>query len=322
MIHQRTNFVVQKSEDGLRLDIYIHHLFPDHSRSFYQKLIRENYILVNGKELKASYKVAQGDRISIEFPALKHTYLIPENIPLHIVYQDEQLVVINKQAGLVVHPGAGIKNGTLVNALLFHVKNLASIGSPLRPGIIHRLDKNTTGLMVIAKDDQSYLNLSKQLTEKSILREYQALVWYQLQQQEGTIKTYLNRSKRDRRLFTVAKQGKVAITHYKVDRLYNFLTLLKVTLETGRTHQIRSHLNYFQHPVFGDPAYHGRNRQLNQLNKQQDKQLARELLNLISRQALHAKKLSFVHPLSKKRMYFESSLPEDFQTVLDKLNYL
>lgn len=322
MIHQRTKFVVQKSEDGLRLDKYIHHIFPDHSRSFYQKLIKENHILVNGKELKASYKVAVGDRISIEYPEPKHTYLIPENIPLHIVYQDEQIVVINKQAGLVVHPGAGIKNGTLVNALLFHVKNLASIGSPLRPGIIHRLDKNTTGLMVIAKDDQSYLNLSKQLTEKLILREYQALVWYQIQQQEGTIKTYLNRSKRDRRLFSVAKQGKVAITHYKVEKLYNFLTLLNVTLETGRTHQIRSHLNYFHHPVFGDPAYHGRNRQLNQLNKQQDKQLARELLNLMSRQALHAKNLSFIHPLSKKRMYFESSLPEDFQTVLDKLNSL
>jgi 23S rRNA pseudouridine1911/1915/1917 synthase len=320
MIHQRTKCVVQKSENGLRLDKYIHHHFPDYSRSFFQKLIQKNYILVNGKEPKAAYKITAGDRISIEFPEAKHTHLIPENIPLHIIYQDNHLVVVNKQAGLVVHPGAGIKNGTLINALLFHVKDLASIGSPLRPGIIHRLDKNTTGLMVIAKDEQSYLSLIKQLSKKLILREYQALVWHQIQQQEGTIETYLNRSKKDRRLFSVAQQGKLAITHYKVEKLYDFLSLLNITLETGRTHQIRSHLNYCHHPVFGDPAYHGRNKQLNQLSKQRDKQFAKELLNLISRQALHAKKLSFVHPLSKKQMFFESSLPDDFQTVLDKLN--
>jgi len=319
MIQKEVKLVVKPSEDGLRIDRFIHLRLPEYSRSYYQKLIKDNLVTVNNKAVKSSYLIFPGDKIRLKIPYAIQTNLAAENIPLNIVFEDEHVVVINKQADLVVHPGAGVTSGTLVNALLYHINHLSNIGSPLRPGIVHRLDKNTSGLLVVAKDDHSHLNLSKQLAKKSVRREYFALVWHQFSQLEGKIETYLNRSKRDRRMFAVSVDGRKAITHYKVIEIFNFLTLLTITLETGRTHQIRTHLNYMHHPIFGDPEYNGRLKQLSQLNREIDRCIARKLLSMISRQALHAYRLSFAHPISGQKLNFIAPLPEDIKSVLNEL---
>ncbi len=319
MIQKEVKFVVKPSEDGLRIDKFIHLRLPEYSRSYYQKLIKDKLVTVNNKAIKSSYLIFSGDKVKLKIPYAIQTNLAAENIPLNIVFEDEHVVVINKQADLVVHPGAGVTSGTLVNALLYHVDHLSNVGSRFRPGIVHRLDKNTSGLLVVAKNDHSHFNLTKQLAEKSVHREYLALVWHQLSQREGKIETYLNRSKRDRRMFSVSMNGKKAITHYKVIEIFNFLTLLKVTLETGRTHQIRTHLNYMHHPIFGDPEYNGRFKQLSQLNRESDQCIAKKLLSMISRQALHAYLLSFTHPISGKGLNFIAPLPEDIQSILNEL---
>lgn len=319
MIQKEVKFVVKPSEDGLRIDKFIHLRLPEYSRSYYQKLIKDKLVTVNNKAIKSSHLISSGDKIKLKIPCAIQTNLAAENIPLNIVFEDEHVVVINKQADLVVHPGAGVTSGTLVNALLYHVDHLSNVGSRFRPGIVHRLDKNTSGLLVVAKNDHSHLNLSKQLADKSVHREYLTLVWHQFSQREGKIETYLNRSKRDRRVFSVSMNGKKAITHYKVIEIFNFLTLLKVTLETGRTHQIRTHLNYMHHPIFGDPEYNGRFKQLSQLNRESDRCIAKKLLSMISRQALHAYLLSFTHPISGKDLNFVAPLPEDIQSILNEL---
>jgi 23S rRNA pseudouridine1911/1915/1917 synthase len=244
---------------------------------------------------------------------------VPQDIHLDIIYEDSDIIVINKPAGLIVHPGAGIRSGTMVNALLHHCKDLSGVGGRLRPGIVHRLDKNTSGLIVAAKNDNAHLKLSGQLQVKSMLRKYCSLVWFPVSESEGKIETYLARSKRNRKLFVVSEIGKKAITHFRVLKNFSFLSLLELQLETGRTHQIRSHLNYIHHPVFGDPDYNGRLKQLNQIQSGKDRELAKKLLGIINRQSLHAIQLRFNHPKTDEILTFNSELPEDMQKIIKNL---
>ncbi len=311
--------VVKNREAGLRLDKFIQLHFPGYSRTYFQKLIEKGHIRLNDEKVKPSLKVEPGDTLRVNIPPPEETGIEPEKIPLNIVFEDGDVIVIDKPAGMVVHPGAGIRSGTLVNALLYHCKDLSGVGGRLRPGIVHRLDKNTSGLMVAAKNDPAHIHLVNQLSEKTMAREYEALVWFRLQDDEGEIETYLGRSKRDRKKFTVTDEGRQAITRFRVLERFDFITLMNLQLQTGRTHQIRVHLNHIHHPVFGDPEYNGRNRQLGQIGKHSDKILARELLKMIDRQALHSRRLQIVHPVSGKKMEFESPLPPDMQSVLGRL---
>jgi 23S rRNA pseudouridine1911/1915/1917 synthase len=318
-IQKQKQWIVNSGEIGLRLDRFLAEKLLHHSRSFIQKLIKEQVVIVNNKPVKPSYQIAENDVITLHIPEAEPSHLQPEAIPLDVLYEDAHLLVINKPAGLVVHPGAGVKSGTLVNALLHHCRDLSGIGGKLRPGIVHRLDKNTTGVMVVAKDDPTHLALQRQFAEKTAGREYLALVWGHLAEPKGKIETYLNRSKSDRKKFVAAKDGKIAITNYEVVETFEFLSLLKIRLQTGRTHQIRTHFNYLHHTVFGDPEYSGRTTQVKQLSTLKMRQKALYLLKMIDRQALHAAKLTFFHPRLQQEMTFESAPPEDFQMVLDYL---
>jgi 23S rRNA pseudouridine1911/1915/1917 synthase len=313
------SFSVKDSDTGLRIDKYLHSQIPKISRAFIQKLIDRELVLVNGRSVKTSFKISPGDTIQVTLPEAEVTDIIPENISLDILFEDDHLLVINKPAGLVVHPGAGIHSGTLVNALMFHCRDLSGVGGRLRPGIVHRLDKNTSGLLVVAKNDVAHLGLTQQLSQKEMKREYLALVWRVFENDQGTIDTFLGRSKKDRTKFVVSGSGRQALTNYKVLKNYRFLSYIKVILATGRTHQIRAHMNHIHHPVFGDPEYHGRGKQLCQLNTNEDRKLARHLLNIISRQALHAYKLEFIHPVSGQKMSFKQPVPEDIKNLLDIL---
>ncbi len=218
-----------------------------------------------------------------------------------------------------MHPGAGVRSGTLVNALLHHCRNLSGVGGRLRPGIVHRLDKNTSGVLVVAKDDESHYALQRQFSEKKVRRIYKALVWGILPEAKGEITTYLNRSKRDRKKFVVAREGKEAITTFEVITYYEFLTFVKVQLKTGRTHQIRVHFNYIHHPIFGDPEYSGRIKQLASLSRQEYRTIAQQLLKILPYQALHATLLGFEHPVTHQWMEFEVPIPPPFREVLDFL---
>jgi 23S rRNA pseudouridine1911/1915/1917 synthase len=314
------NLTVDDREQESRIDKFLHQKFPQYSRSFWQKLIDQKALTVNGNPVKASHKISTGEKIQIDLPEAKEVKITPENIDLDIVYEDSDIVVINKPPGLVVHPGAGVHSGTLVNALLYHCKDLSGIGGQLRPGIVHRLDKNTSGLMIAAKNDRAHYQLARQLASKTMIRKYKAIVWFPLSVDSGRIETFLNRSKRNRKIFVVAETGKKAITHYNVLKNYVFLSLLELQLETGRTHQIRSHLNHIHHPVFGDPDYNGRLKQINQLQNKADKMLAKQLLSEISRQALHSAEIRFKHPTDNRVYFFHSDLPGDMALIIDQLD--
>ena len=312
-------FTVKESSKYQRIDRFLTNNLPQYSRSFYKKLIEQRYVKINNQIIKPSYIVDIGDQILIEIPEPEPTEIIPENIPLNIIHEDAHLLVISKPAGMVVHPGAGIRNGTLVNALLYHCKDLSGVGGRLRPGIVHRLDKLTSGLLVVAKNDVTHIHLQKQFTEKTAHREYRTLVWGILEPPKGQVETFLNRSKSDRKKFSVAPIGKPAITIYEGEKYYTFLTLVKVWLKTGRSHQIRVHFKHLNHPVFGDPDYSGRNKQIKQISDLSSRKFALNLLSLINRQALHAFSLGFEHPVRKEWMNFSVSLPEDFQNILDEV---
>ncbi len=316
---QQIELTVAPSDHHLRLDKFLHKHFTDRSRSFWQKLIEQGYVEVGGKALRPAYRITAGEVVRVTIPPPQETDILPEEIPLDILFEDDHLLVINKPAGLVVHPGAGVRQGTLVNALLHHCQNLSGVGGRLRPGIVHRLDKETSGLLVVAKNDLAHLSLSRQFAEKTASREYLALVWHRLEAEEGEIETRLNRSKRDRKLFAVAREGKTAVTRYRVEQRFRFLTLVRIWLKTGRTHQIRVHFSHIHHPVFGDPQYHGRLKQLGQLSGKANREMAGRLLQMMPRQALHARELAFVHPVSKEKMRFQAPLPDDFQQVLTTL---
>lgn len=311
--------IISGADSGIRLDKFLLLKLPEFTRSKIQKYIKDKHILVNTLDVKSGYKLKHGDIITFDIPDIKESKLEPENIPLDIVFEDKFIIVINKPAGMIVHPGAGNYNGTLVNALLYHSDQLSSVNGKFRPGIVHRLDKNTSGLLVVAKDDQTHTYLQMQFDTKDIFRTYIALVWGRPAQNEGNIKTFISRSRSDRKKMAVSVyQGKEAITTYKLIKDFQYLSVLKLNLKTGRTHQIRVHLNHINLPVFGDPVYNGRKSQLRRLPSYLQKR-GQALLKKIDRQALHAKKLSFIHPKSQKRMEFESELPDDIEKVINSV---
>lgn len=290
-------------EDNERLDYYLSTELNEVSRSYIKKLILEEKVLVNQKNKKASYSVKEGDQILVILPKPTKLELIPQNIPIDIVYEDDYLAVINKPQGMVVHPAPGNYDKTLVNALLYHLDKLSSINGVIRPGIVHRLDKDTSGLMVVAKSDIAHRGLSEQLKTHAIQREYNALVHFNLKEDSGTINEPIGRDLRDRKKMAVVyKNSKEAITHYKVLKRYNKYTLVSVKLETGRTHQIRVHFSNMNHPIVGDPVY---SRIPNEYK--------------VDRQLLHSKRLEFIHPITNNIMLFESDLPSQFKIILEKL---
>jgi 23S rRNA pseudouridine1911/1915/1917 synthase len=311
-------FIVPENQHPARIDQFLTKRLERITRSFLQKLIKDGKITVNDKVVKPSHHVKPGEQIVITFPPPKTYDLVPEDIPLNIIYEDESIIVINKQAGIVMHPAYANLRGTLVNALLHYSEHLSTLSGDYRPGLVHRLDKDTSGLIVVAKNDFVHARLAAQFSERTILREYRALVWGRFKQKSGRIESLINRSSKDRTRMIISKVGKAAITNYEVLDEYPLISLLGVKLETGRTHQIRVHLAAKGHPVLGDHTYGGRNKQLIKLNHQ-DQQIGLELLHLMPRQALHAKTLGFLHPETGQEMFFDSEIPEDMQIVIDFL---
>jgi len=309
--------ITTNSEDkGKRLDLFLSGKEFNLSRSRIQKLIEEGKILVEGKKTKSHYKIKGDEKIVIEVPPPEKLSLEPQDIPLNILYEDKDLLVVNKPVGMVVHPAYGNYKNTLVNALLFHCKDLSGINGVLRPGIVHRLDKNTSGLLVVAKNDFAHTALAEQLKDRTLNREYAALCWGNLPREKGVVETLIGRSKGDRKVMTVVRQkGREAITEYEVQERFPLGDFLKIKLKTGRTHQIRVHFLYLNHPIMGDPEYGGRKKHLGMI-KEGLKAQANQALKLIDRQALHAKKIGFVHPRTGKYMEFETELPEDMKKLL------
>ncbi len=291
---------VPDEETGERIDSFLSGK-TDFTRTRIQQLIKDRNITVNGKPTKSSYKIEENDEIAIEVPEVETTEIKPENIKIDIVYEDSDIAVINKQAGLVVHPAHGHYSGTLVNAILYHIKDLSGINGEIRPGIVHRLDKDTSGLIVIAKNDKVHTVLTEMFQEKKIRKTYLAILKGKLNKSEGKIVTQIGRDKNDRKKMTVIDditKGKNAITNYRVISQNNLFTLVKVNIETGRTHQIRVHMRHLGYPILGDSVY-GR--------KDNEK-----------RQMLHAYKLEFLHPVTGRQMEFTGEIPEDFQKALKK----
>jgi len=321
-----TNDVVRKirvevpqEAAGTRIDLFLANENMDLSRSRIQKLISEQNILVDGRPTKPSYKIKGKEKITIKIPPLEKLSLEPENIPLDIIHEDSDLLVVNKKAGMVVHPALGNPSHTLVNALLFHCKDLSGINGVLRPGIVHRLDKDTSGLLVVAKNDFAHQGLAEQIKNRTLLREYAALVWGHMPSDKGIIEAPIGRSLKDRKRMAVSRlKGRESLTQYQVLERFDLCDLLSIRLKTGRTHQIRVHLSYLNHPVLGDPEYGGRQKWIKGIYDKH-RPFAQKLLTLIDRQALHAKKLGFTHPRTKGYKEFESPLTEDIENVLNSL---
>jgi len=313
------NLVVAPKQSRQRIDIYLTHQIQNATRSKVRSAIDEGHVLVNGRKIKASHPVSPGETIRVTLPRPPRVEATPENIPLSIVFEDDQLLIVNKAAGMVTHPAFGNYSGTLVNALLHHCRTLSTLNTELRPGIVHRLDKDTTGLMVVAKNDVAHHLLALQFSRRTIDREYWAIVWGRFEQRNGRIDATLGRSKRDRKKVAVTTDGKNAVTDYEVLKRFEYLSLVRLRLRTGRTHQIRVHLAHIGHPVFGDPTYGGRSATWGGLSGRNALE-AKDLLKLMNRQALHAKTIGFVHPSTKEIVKFESELPEDMKSVLDSLS--
>ena len=306
------------NHEGARLDRYLADQRPDLSRSRIQKLIAEGTVCVNGKTPRASYRVVAGDSVAIEVPPPIESAIDPEDIPLDIFFEDDHLLVLDKPAGVIVHPAGGVTSGTLVNALLSHCTHLSGINGVLRPGIVHRLDKDTSGLMVVAKSDEGHRGLAAQLAARTMARHYLALIWGGFEADEGRVEAPVGRHPKNRKQMAVSPNGRFAATRWRVRARRDFLSLLSLALETGRTHQIRVHLAHLNRPVFGDPLYGGREERLNGIAPL-FRQRATRLLAQTNRQMLHATQLRFVHPVKKKEMAFEAPPPEDMQSVLDML---
>jgi 23S rRNA pseudouridine1911/1915/1917 synthase len=308
-----------REASGKRIDVFLSQEGLGLSRAFVQRLIQDHNLSVDGKFVKPSYRMKGKEEIQIKIPPAEKLYSEPEDIPLDIVYEDSDLLVVNKSAGMVVHPAVGNYSHTLVNALLFHCKDLSGINGVLRPGIVHRLDKNTSGLLVVAKNDLAHLGLAEQIKDRTLLREYLAITWGHMPSPEGTIEAPIGRALRDRKKMAVTRiGGRESLTQYKILERFDLCELLSIHLKTGRTHQIRVHLSHLNHPVLGDPEYGGRQKWIKGVYDR-ERPFAQQLLSAIDRQALHAKKLGFVHPRTGKYEQFDSDLPEDMQTVLTLL---
>jgi len=313
--------VPEGQHTDIRLDKYITSFIQNASRNKVQKAIKNGYVIVNGETEKASYTMQPGDKIEIRLPKPPAPEAEPEKMDLDIAYEDDHIIIVNKTVDMVVHPAFGNWTGTLVNGLLYHTQENLSLTDEetLRPGIVHRLDKNTSGLLVVAKDDVSHRKLSKQFADKTANRTYWTIVWGN-PPDTGTISGDIGRSPKDRKIMTVLPdgEGKSAVTHYKVIERFDHLSLLEVSLETGRTHQIRVHMQHVNNYVFGDTTYGGASVRYGP-NTGSRKQMFNNLFSRITDQMLHAKTLGIVHPVTDEYMEFDSELPENFQHVLDTL---
>jgi len=304
----RTTQAVPVSEDGARLDRALSKIFPDHSRSYLARLVEDGHVWLDTKlATKTSLRVAAGQSIEIEFPPPQPVDVVSQDLPLTIIYEDADLVVIDKAAGLVVHPAAGHADETLVNALLFHVQDLSGVGGEIRPGIVHRLDKDTSGVMLIAKNDRTHRALTEAWGTDRVKKEYLALVYGTPAKARGTIDAPIGRDPRDRKRMAVVKSGRVALTDYEVVEQLRYVSLIRCTLRTGRTHQIRVHLKFLGHPIVGDPVYSGP-----QWRGIPDKRM-QKVIGSIHRQALHAWKITV------DGRTFEAPVPEDMRSLLAAL---
>ena len=319
-LHEHFSFTADKGQEPLRVDKYLMNRIENATRNKIQNAAKAGSIFVNDKAVKSNYKVKRGDVVRVLFGHPPHeNLLVPEDIPIEIVYEDDTVVVINKAAGMVVHPGHGNYSGTLINALLFHFDNLPN-NADERPGLVHRIDKDTSGLLVIAKTEEALTHLSKQFFDKSSERKYLALVWGNLKEDEGTIEGHIGRHPKNRlqmMVFTEGEVGKPAITHFKVIERFGYVTLLECQLETGRTHQIRAHMKHIGHTLFNDERYGG-NAILKGTHFSKYKQFVENCFKLIPRQALHAKTLGFEHPKTGQWMQFDSEIPQDLAQTLGK----
>ena len=319
-IHEHFNFTADKGQDPLRVDKFLMNRIENSTRNKIQQAARSGNIYVNGTVVKSNYKVKGEDNVQVLFAHPPHeNLLIPENIPIDILYEDNCLIIVNKPPGMVVHPGHGNYSGTLINALLFKFQDLPENNNH-RPGLVHRIDKDTSGLLVIAKSESSMIFLAKQFYDKSTTREYLTLVWGNVEEDEGVIKGNIGRNPKNRlqmKVFSKNESGKSAITHFKVVKRFGYVTLLGCKLETGRTHQIRVHMKHIGHPIFNDERYGG-NLILKGTNFTKYKQFVENCFKIMPRQALHAKTLGFIHPNTKDYISFDSDLPQDFKNVLDK----
>ena len=296
-------FLVEEDEEGDRLDVYLSDQFVDMSRSYIQKIIKDKKVTVNGKVEKAKYLVKEEDKVVIEIPKPKILEVAPQDIPIEIVYEDDDIIIVNKPQGMVVHPAPGNYEGTLVNAILYHCKgNLSSINGVIRPGIVHRIDKDTSGILMIAKNNNAHNCLAEQLKDHSITREYEFICHGVFKEDNVTVDRPIGRNPKDRLKMAIVPNGKRAVTHFEVLERFNGYTHVRARLETGRTHQIRVHAMSINHPLVGDPVYGPKNSKIK-----------------LNGQALHAKKLGFIHPTTKEYVEFDSELPDYFQKLLEKL---
>lgn len=300
---EKRNFQVTEAYEGLRIDKFLGEVFNDYSRSFLQKLFEDELVLLNGNPVNKKEKVKNKDNIQVTLQVKEEVRFVPENIPLDIVYEDKDLLVINKPKGMTVHPGAGNSGGTLVNALLYHFEELSDISGVDRPGIVHRIDKDTSGLLVVAKNNKTHMGLAEQFKEHSTIREYRAIAHGRFKEPEGEIEASIGRHPKERTKMAVTdKNARHAVTHYKVIEEFSEFTYLSLRLETGRTHQIRVHMRHIHHPLAGDEVY-GPVKVVKGLNGQ----------------CLHAKTLGFVHPKTGQKLLFDSELPVYFEGFLSKL---
>lgn len=322
-LYEHYRVVADPGQELVRLDKFLCDRLPNASRNQIQNAIKDESILVNDTPVKSNYKIRPQDVVTVFFSKPpREDVVVPEDIPIHIVYEDDHLLVVNKEPGMVVHPAYNNWTGTLVNALAYHFENLPNMkGNIGRPGLVHRIDKDTSGLLVIAKTEKAITGLAKQFATHDLERTYNALVWGVPDPPEGTIHKVIGRSQTDRRVMRVYEEeegfGKDAITHYKVLEDLHYVSLIECKLETGRTHQIRAHLKWLGHPLFNDAVYGG-DRVLKGTTFTKYKQFVDNAFAIIPRQALHAKTLGFIHPITKENMHFDSELPEDFILALEK----
>lgn len=314
--------IVDPKQELLRIDKFLMDRLPNVTRNKLQEGIKDGYIKVNGSNIKSNYKVRPGDEIIVELPEPPRvTDIVPEEIPINIIYEDDDILVINKEPGMVVHPAYQNWSGTLVNALTWHFQNLPTMpNNEGRPGLVHRIDKDTSGLLVIAKSEIAMTSLAKQFFDHSIERTYYALIWGEPNEPKGTIDVNLGRSLKDRRItvaFPEGDFGRHAVTHYEVVKEMRYISLIKCNLETGRTHQIRAHMKHMGHPIFNDSTYGG-DKILKGTTFTKYRQFVDNCFKVIPRQALHAKSLGFVHPTTQKFVQFDSELPHDFQSAIEK----
>jgi 23S rRNA pseudouridine1911/1915/1917 synthase len=320
-LYEHLRIVVDKGQSLLRIDKFLMHRVENASRNRIQNAIELGNVLVNDKPIKSNYKVKPLDVISVVLPhPPRDTEVYPENIDLDFVYEDDDLLIVNKPAGMVVHPGYNNYTGTLVNGLVYHFQQLPTLpGNEGRPGLVHRIDKDTSGLLLISKNERAMTWLARQFYEHTITRKYLALVWGDLEE-DGTVTGYIGRSINDRRVMSIyddPEKGKWSVTHYKVLERLNYVTLIECQLETGRTHQIRAHMKHIGHPLFSDATYGG-DKILKGTVFSKYKQFVENCFEIMPRQALHAQTLGFIHPTLRKYIHFEAALPEDFDTVLKK----